>query len=320
MLKILLAQDEKILQMEMSLFIRKNQNKPAGKLTLPDLVKIIRNPEAGGELFSNAATIVNSIRNERDPEKQKELKSHLPCISPGALFGNNRQDVISFTGLMQIDVDYVEQPKKLIHHLSKQKWVTLAALSVRRNVWFLVRIPETDRQPEYWDRVNLWLLKHYYPEADISRQNPRDLRFYAQDPDCFFNPMATTWKTLPPPSPNYITIQRKVSGNHSHYSPFEDYNSRGDVVGLLLSKGWKLNNQTANKIELTRPDKHSGISAIFFKETKLLYVHSSNTQLTPNKPLKPVDVFLELHQVTTKEAYQVLLSMGYGYKKKTAPT
>ena len=41
----------------------------------------------------------------------------------------------------------------------------------------------------------------------------------------------------------------KLSGN----SPFEDYNQRGDIVGLLESKGWKAVNQRGERINLLRP-------------------------------------------------------------------
>lgn len=303
--------------MELSYFNRRESKVPMGKMSLDNLVQIIREPDLGGILFEKAAVSIQAIRSSNNESEQQDLKSKLPCITPGALFGNSRQDVLSLTGLMVIDVDHVDNPNKLKRHLSKQKWVTLAALSVRQNVWAIVRIPEPERQHEYWEKVNLWLLSQGLPEADPARKNPKDLRYYSPDPECYYNPNAVSWKKLSPG----LQVLPEISSTGKigfSYSPLDDFNKHGDVITLLLSRGWKISSQKSTKTNLTRPGKNFGISADYDMASRKLYVFSSNSILTPCKALSPVDVFLELHQITINEAYSKLKEMGYGgYKSRT---
>jgi replicative DNA helicase len=97
-------------------------------------------------------------------------------------------------------------------------------------------------------------------------------------------------------------------------SPFEDYDNRGDVVGLLESKGWRVVNKTGSRIILLRPGKtDTSTSGDFHTELRTLKVFSSSTDFTPNKGYKGAKVFTILEcNGDTKEAYKKLLSLGYG--------
>ena len=108
----------------------------------------------------------------------------------------------------------------------------------------------------------------------------------------------------------------KISGN----SPFEDYNQRGDIVGLLESKGWKAVNQRGERINLLRPGStDSKTSGNYHTGLKVLRVFSSSTEFNPDKGYSPAQVFslLECNE-DNKLTYRRLLELGYGepYKKE----
>ena len=97
-------------------------------------------------------------------------------------------------------------------------------------------------------------------------------------------------------------------------NPFEDYDNRGDVVGLLESKGWRVVNKQGSRINLLRPGKtDTTTSGNFHTELRTLKVFSSSTDFTPNKAYKGAKVFTILEcNGDTKEAYKKLLNLGYG--------
>jgi len=102
----------------------------------------------------------------------------------------------------------------------------------------------------------------------------------------------------------------KLSGN----SPFEDYNQRGDIVGLLESKGWKAVNQRGERINLLRPGStDSKTSGNYHTGLKVLRVFSSSTEFNPGKGYSPAQVFslLECNE-DNKLTYRRLLELGYG--------
>jgi len=107
------------------------------------------------------------------------------------------------------------------------------------------------------------------------------------------------------------------------YSPFDDYNQRGDVIGLLESHGWKVVNQRGENINLLRPGNTDSKSSGGFHITKrVLNIFSSSTIFEPGKGYNPSSVFTQLEcNGDTKEANRKLLALGYGepFKKIPAP-
>jgi hypothetical protein len=309
--------------MKFSVFNRASSTVPVNTISLDQFATIVKNPVAGGEIFQKSAEIVKEIRLISDEARQKQLKQTLPAISPGVVFGENRQDVASFSGLMQIDIDHVINPEQLRDELGNLSWVTFAALSVRKGVWLLVKIPEPERQAEYWFKVNEWLTKRYAGiEADPKRKNPKDLRFFAPDREAIYKPYALTLKILPiqhaantikaPPK----AIQR-IGGNY--ISPIDDFNSRGDIIPLLQANDWKICRQHGRNIRLTRPGKSNGISANWNEDLRKLYVFSNHATLQnaiSTHALSPVDIFMQLNQINSiSDARQTLQNLGYGNSK-----
>lgn len=97
-------------------------------------------------------------------------------------------------------------------------------------------------------------------------------------------------------------------------TPSEDYNERGDVVGLLESHGWTYVRKQGGKIIMRRPGETSTKTSGNYDEDKRWFsVFSTSTIFEAQKPYKPYAVFAMLEcngdysQVTKK-----LAQMGYG--------
>jgi len=97
-------------------------------------------------------------------------------------------------------------------------------------------------------------------------------------------------------------------------TPLEDYNNRGDVVGLLKNKGWRVIDERGDRINLLRPgDTKSKSSGNFHTGLRVLRVFSSSTEFNPERGYNPAQVFslLECNE-DDKVAYRKLLELGYG--------
>jgi len=308
--------------MKISVFETAMATKPIQTLDLDELVDIVRSPGTGGDLFIKADRIVEKIRTLINEDRQRELKLTLPAISPGAEFGSNRQEILSNSGLMQIDIDHVLYPEQLRDALGIYPWITLSALSVRKGVWLLIKIPEPERQPEYWLKINEWLKNKFGVEADPARKNPKDLRFYAPDPGIIYNPESIVL----PPLPKVYEVEKanppskpRKSLTGPYFSPIDDFNSHADVIQMLLANGWKIYGQRGSNIRLTRPGKNFGISANWNTDLRKLYVFTSNsifTVSTSGHPLSPVDIFMQINNINCLAvAREQLLNLNYGYQK-----
>lgn len=102
--------------------------------------------------------------------------------------------------------------------------------------------------------------------------------------------------------------------NSTGLSPFEDYNQRGDIVGLLESKGWRVVNQRGERINLLRPGStDSKTSGNYHTGLRTLRVFSSSTEFNPDKAYNSSQVFSLLEcNGDNKLTYRRLLELGYG--------
>ena len=74
-------------------------------------------------------------------------------------------------------------------------------------------------------------------------------------------------------------------------SPFDDYNQRGDAVGLLEKNSWQRIKQQGDRIHLRRPGKKDGVSGNFHTGKRIFYCFSTSTQFESNKGYNPAGVY-----------------------------
>lgn len=111
------------------------------------------------------------------------------------------------------------------------------------------------------------------------------------------------------------TQQLKTKG----LSSFEDYNERGDVVGLLQNNGWKIVAQKGQKTVFLRPGQTtSQSSGNYDHEKKWFSVFTTSTEFEPQKAYLPYAVYAILEcNKDFSAASKKLYESGYGDRQET---
>lgn len=111
---------------------------------------------------------------------------------------------------------------------------------------------------------------------------------------------------------------KSQSYNRKEYglSPFDDYNNRGDIVGLLQAHDWKVVRWNAGRVIFRRPGKDVGTSGDYWEEKKWFSVFTTSSIFEANKAYQPYAVFAMLEcNGDFKAAARKLLDLGYGEKR-----
>lgn len=113
--------------------------------------------------------------------------------------------------------------------------------------------------------------------------------------------------------PNTKTV-KKTKG----LSPFEDYNNRGDVVGLLQNHGWQVVKRQGSRTIFLRPGQTSSMTSGNYDENKKWFsVFTTSTEFEPEKAYLPYAVYAILEcNKDFAEASKKLLEMGYGDREE----
>lgn len=112
--------------------------------------------------------------------------------------------------------------------------------------------------------------------------------------------------------------KQKPIKTQSGMTPFEDYNYRGDAVGLLQTHGWIVVKQKGSKVFMRRPgDTSAKTSGNYDQETNWFSVFSTSTEFETEKAYLPYAVFAVLEcGGDFSEASKKLYDMGYGDRKE----
>lgn len=120
---------------------------------------------------------------------------------------------------------------------------------------------------------------------------------------------------------SFNTLVEQVTHTHQYVeqksynkSPFQDYNERGDIIGLLQSHGWKLVQDDGNKARFQRPGNTTArTSGDYCRELGLFAVFTTSTEFEPNKGYRPSAVYCMLEcGGDWKAAARKLVEAGYG--------
>jgi hypothetical protein len=120
------------------------------------------------------------------------------------------------------------------------------------------------------------------------------------------------------PVKTYITTPGYSAKDYG-LSPFEDYNQRGDIIGLLQTHGWQVldRQSTSEKIVFRRPGKNEGTSGDYLVSKQWFSVFTTSSQFEPNKAYLPYAVYAVLEcRGDFKEAARKLLAAGYGERRE----
>jgi hypothetical protein len=169
-------------------------SKVVGYVSLEAFVKAHKAP-------TNATrTLINSINNCKDKSEKNELKKYLNYFTPSVyiLINSRRQykNVKSFTGLVQIDFDGVDDVEDLKTYLSEEyeQFVCLYSSPSGKGLKGIMRIPIVETIEEYRLYYNAiadeldWIYGF-----DIAPKNAVLPLYISYDENLYFNPQATIW-------------------------------------------------------------------------------------------------------------------------------
>lgn len=116
----------------------------------------------------------------------------------------------------------------------------------------------------------------------------------------------------------YAPVTLKGVKKSKGASPFDDYNERGDVVGLLQSNGWKIVKRQGHKIIFLRPGQTSSQSSGNYDENKKWFsVFTTSSEFEPEKAYLPYAVFAVLEcNGDFSAASKKLYDLGYGEREE----
>lgn len=120
-------------------------------------------------------------------------------------------------------------------------------------------------------------------------------------------------EVVEPPKREYIAsnVQKEF-----FTTPWDDYNSRGDIITLLQQHGWKAVKQNATRTYFLRPGKTKGISADYHHQLRLFKSFTTSSEFEAGHAYTHYGVFkvLECGGDSSKAAKK-LLDLGYGEKR-----
>lgn len=112
--------------------------------------------------------------------------------------------------------------------------------------------------------------------------------------------------------------QRNTSYDNTGLSPFDDFDSRVDVIGLLQSYGWSVVSKRGETVYLKRPNKTDvGISATWNHVPNRFYCFTTGTVFENDRTYKPSAIYSILsHSGNFGEAAKALYQSGYGERRQ----
>lgn len=118
-----------------------------------------------------------------------------------------------------------------------------------------------------------------------------------------------------------VVVQRASMPKSKGKSSYEDYNERGDVIGLLQNNGWTVVSQKGKKTVFLRPGQTTSQSSGNFDHEKNWFsVFTTSTEFEPQRAYLPYAVYAILEcnkdfSLASKKLYE----SGYGDREEAAP-
>lgn len=99
-------------------------------------------------------------------------------------------------------------------------------------------------------------------------------------------------------------------------TPWDDYNFKGDIIGLLMKHGWSKVKENSTRSYFRRPGKSKGISADYHHQLRLFKSFTTSSEFEVGHAYTHYGVFKILEcKGDSSQAAKRLLAMGYGEKR-----
>jgi len=191
-------------------------------ISLENFVNYIKN---GNPPTNNIKPLIIQLRAVYNDttltEKQREnkssiLKKQLPCISTSCFVGQNqtkhKKNIISFTGLIQIDFDHLTNVPEKLKTFKSDIYTNVCFISPRgQGIKLIVKIDKTKDFLKLFLGLEQYYLKEYGLQLDKGCKNENRLMFLSYDPEVLHNPQSATFTDeyiAPEPEPKKHTTKK----------------------------------------------------------------------------------------------------------------
>lgn len=267
--------------------------------------------------------LVDAIRSAPDKDTRSQFKSRLPAVTVSGLFEKRSATSLqSHSGILVADIDLDENPqleepeqlRQVRSRLCKEEHTQFLFSSPSGGLKVGLKIEANcalSHKAAFLSVSHLLLSKHGLVIdkacSDVSR-----LCFLSHDKEAFINLQSAVVKTASaaPDLPIWEPSGSSKS-TQSGSSVGDQFNERGDVVGLLESQGWT----TRNGTHWTRPNKSGGISGTLgvVGDRKFYCWSSAAVPLEANTSYSPFALFATfLHGGDFASAAADLSAQGFG--------
>jgi len=303
-----------------SLFNGINAN-PAGKITIGELVEGIRSGRWKSQIES-----LRKLKSSGNGAYDK-AKINLQGVTLSGEFSHrDNGSLIHHSELMQIDIDEKQNPcadmAKIKKALRNDPYIFFVCDSPGKDIKAAIRIKPNEHRATFL-KAERYFMDKYGVKIDAACKDVSRLCFITYDPQIRVKEDVKILKADKPKSEPPKPPKRQANG----LTPWDDFNQRGDIGGLLESHGWARTkstgktNQGGVSIHFRRPGKRDGHSAGLM-DGNLLKIWSSNAApFEPDQTYNPFSVYALLecngdHTVAGRR----LSKQGYGDQQvKTKP-
>jgi hypothetical protein len=141
---------------------------------------------------------IRAIRTASTPEEAKKLKlSILPCITLSGIFSHrDKNSLVKHSGLLQIDIDHVENYSAIFQKICKDNFTYVCFRSPRgKGVKVIFKInPSSDTHLSQFLAIEKYFKERYNVEIDSSCKDLARPMLLSYDPDIYCNPYSYEFK------------------------------------------------------------------------------------------------------------------------------
>lgn len=201
---------------------------PDGELDANELIEIIK--------YGYIKKDILHLRKQNG-EAYKKSKMMLPSITTSGIFTNrNSQSIKKHNGLIQIDIDEVEDYDYLYHKICNNQYTYICFRSPGgKGIKVIVKInPNVDTHLEQFNALELYFKKEYQVEIDSLCKDVSRCMLLSYDPFLYCNPFSEVFEELYTPIKKEIAKEDRKIGTWSSNTPVsKEKNTIEDLIKEL---------------------------------------------------------------------------------------
>ena len=175
-------------------------DKPEETIDINQLFEIIK--------YGYLKNEIAAIQTANSDEEAKQLKkSTLPCVTLSGIFEHrNTEGLIKHSGLLQIDIDNVEDYDNTFQQICKDNFTYLCFRSPRgKGIKAIFKIkPSSDTHLSQFQAIKKYFKDRYKVEIDTSCKDLARPMLLSYDPDIYCNPYSFEFKRVVKPKEQKI--------------------------------------------------------------------------------------------------------------------